>query len=150
MDTQTPGYFGIGIYQAKRAENVGVLWRGAYQLGAAFIFTIGQRYKPQSSDVFKTWLHLPFFSYATFDDMHRSSARDCPIIAVEFGGTPLPHYQHPDRAIYLLGAEDSGLPQSIIDRCHGLISIPAVRKASYNVAQAGTLVMYDRLIKQTG
>jgi tRNA G18 (ribose-2'-O)-methylase SpoU len=149
MTATTPGYFGIGIYQAKRTENVGLLWRGAYQLGAAFIFTIGQRYKPQSSDVFKTWLHLPLFSYTTFDEMVRSAARDCPLIGIEHGGTPLPHFQHPDRAIYLLGAEDSGLPESIINRCHGLITIPAVRNASYNVAQAGTLVMYDRLIKQS-
>ncbi|MEZ4673903.1 MAG: hypothetical protein R2932_06610 [Caldilineaceae bacterium] len=29
-----------------------------------------------------------------------------------------------------------------------MISIPAVRYASYNVAVAGTLVMYDRMVKQ--
>ena len=45
--SESPGYFGIGIYQAKRFENVGVLWRGAYQLGASFIFTIGKRYRRQ-------------------------------------------------------------------------------------------------------
>ncbi len=44
-------YFGIGIYQAKHFDNVGVLWRGAYQLGAAFIFTVGKRYRPHASDV---------------------------------------------------------------------------------------------------
>ncbi len=45
--TDSSGYFGIGIYQAKRFENVGVLWRGAYQLGASYIFTIGKRYRRQ-------------------------------------------------------------------------------------------------------
>jgi tRNA G18 (ribose-2'-O)-methylase SpoU len=63
------------------------------------------------------------------------------------GGTPLPDFVHPERAVYILGAEDGGLPIEIAARCHGVVSIPAVRFASYNVAVAGTLIMYDRMIK---
>ncbi len=142
------GYFGIGIYQGKREVNVGVLWRGAYQLGAAFIFTIGKRYKPHSGDVYHTWQHIPLFGYDSIEQMVAATAYDCPLIGIEEGGTPLTGFEHPRRAIYLLGAEDNGLPQSLLDRCHQVISIPAVRRASYNVAQAGTLVMYDRLAKE--
>ena len=29
------GYFGIGVYNSKSAENVGTLWRSAYMLGAS-------------------------------------------------------------------------------------------------------------------
>jgi len=108
-----------------------MLWRGAYQLGAAYIFTIGQRYKPQPSDVFKTWRHIPLFSYNTFDAMLDAAAYDCPIVAIEQDGTPLPPFSHPERAVYLLGAEDSGLPNPIIERCHHVVSIPARRHASY-------------------
>lgn len=148
MTTQSSGHFGIGIYQGKREENLGVLWRGAYQLGAAYIFTVGQRYKLQSGDVFKTWRHIPLFHYETVDDMLAASPRGCPLVGIEMGGTLLPAFKHPERAVYLLGAEDSGLPNHALERCHHRISIPAVRKASYNVAQAGTLVMYDRYTKQ--
>jgi tRNA G18 (ribose-2'-O)-methylase SpoU len=143
----TPGYFGIGIHQVKRTENVGALWRSAYQLGAAFLFTIGERYKPQSSDVFKSWLRLPLFRYTSFEQMTETAAYSCQIIGVEMGGTPLPDFVHPERAVYILGAEDGGLPIEIAARCHGVVSIPAVRFASYNVAVAGTLIMYDRMIK---
>ncbi|MEZ4706463.1 MAG: RNA methyltransferase [Caldilineaceae bacterium] len=143
----TGGYFGIGIYQVKRAENVGLLWRSAYQLGASFVFTIGARYKPQASDVFNTWQHIPLFSYATLADFLAAPAYDCPIVAIEENGQSLVDFQHPHRAIYLLGAEDNGLPASVIQQCPFHITIPAVRTASYNVAQAGALVMYDRMFK---
>ncbi len=142
-------HFGIGIYQVKTGPNVGVLWRGAYQLGAAYVFTIGPRYKPESSDVFATWQQIPLFRYATFDEMFAAMAYGTRLIGVELNGTPLPEFEHPGRAVYLLGAEDSGLPDTVLDRCYDVVSIPAVRKASYNVAQAGTLVMYDRFIKRS-
>ncbi len=143
-----PQHFGIGIYMGKHWENVGILWRGAYQLGASYIFTIGQRYQRASTDTEKSWLHIPLFQYESFEIMLSSAAYAAPLVAVEQGGTPLPHFQHPPRAIYILGAEDSGLPGHVLNRCHHRVSIPAVRKDSYNVAIAGTLVMYDRLIKQ--
>ena len=142
-------HFGIGIYQVKTGPNVGVLWRGAYQLGAAYVFTIGPRYKPESSDVFATWRQIPLFRYATFDEMFAAMAYGTRLIGVELSGTPLPEFEHPARAVYLLGAEDSGLPDTVLDRCYDVVSIPAVRKASDNVAQAGTLVMYDRFIKRS-
>ena len=145
---QPIGYFGIGVYQVKRAENVGMLWRGAWQLGASFLYTVGTRYKPTSDDVFKSWLRLPLFRYDTFAQMVMSSAYGCQLVGVEMGGTPLPDFVHPDRAVYILGAEDGGLPIEIQERCHGVISIPSLRTASYNVAVAGTLVMYDRMVKR--
>lgn len=39
------GFFGIGVYQIKRSENIGTLWRSAYILGASFIFTIEKNTK---------------------------------------------------------------------------------------------------------
>lgn len=147
MTTAHPQHFGIGIYGGKTWENVGILWRGAYQLGASYIFTIGPRYRRQPTDTEKSWLHIPLFQFASFDDLHAAAPHATQIVAVEEGGAPLPAFEHPARAIYILGAEDSGLPNAVLDRCHHRITIPAVRKPSYNVAVAGTLVMYDRLVK---
>jgi tRNA G18 (ribose-2'-O)-methylase SpoU len=142
-----PNYFGIGIYQGKHWENVGVLWRGAYQLGASFIFTVGSRYRRRPTDTELSWQHIPLFQFNTFDDFGNAAPYAAPFIAIEEGGTPLPDFVHPPRGVYLLGAEDSGLPPSILARCHHYVSIPAIRKSSYNVAMAGTLVMYDRMVK---
>jgi len=144
------GYFGIGIYQVKTGPNVGVLWRGAYQLGASFIFTIGSRYKPQSADVHQTWRHIPLFRYDTFEEMMAASVYSCQLVGVEMGGESLPAFEHPDRAIYMLGAEDGGLPKFVLAHCQSVVSIHAARRQSFNVAQAGTLVMYDRFVKREG
>ena len=142
------GFFGIGIYQAKHFENVGVLWRSAYQLGAAYLFTVGKRYRTQPSDVYVTWRHIPLHNYPSSDEFMSALPFGCKLVGIEMAGTPLPDYQHPARAIYLLGAEDSGLPKRMIDHCHDVVSIPAVRRVSYNVAMAGSLIMYDRFMKQ--
>lgn len=143
----TRGFFGIGVYHIKNGLNIGTLWRGAYQLGAAFVFTVGRRYKKQSSDTCKTWKHLPLYHYADFDEFMANRPHDCLVTAIEFGGVLVNEYNHPERTVYLLGAEDHGLPDDIIARCNHHISIPSIRTESYNVAQAGTIVMYDRVFR---
>eukprot|EP00966_Prymnesium_polylepis_P192241 4455558-Prymnesium_polylepis.1 len=55
------GYHAIGIVGAKNAQNVGTLWRSAFQLGAAFIFTVGTRYRSQTTDTLKTHWRMPLF-----------------------------------------------------------------------------------------
>lgn len=143
------GYFGIGIYKVKTEANVGTLWRGAYQLGAGCIFTVAARYKHQASDTYKTWRHVPLLRFDTIEQA-AATIYDCQLVAVEMGGVPLPEYKHPERCLYVLGAEDHGLPPGVLEQCHGVVSIPAIRAESYNVAQAGTLIMYDRMVKKQG
>lgn len=70
------------------------------------------------------------------------------LVAVEMGGEPLETFEHPERAIYLLGSEDNGLPDSVVRACHRHVALPAVRTESYNVAAAGSILMYDRHAKQ--
>jgi tRNA G18 (ribose-2'-O)-methylase SpoU len=140
----TRGYFEIGIFNTKTPHNLGTLWRSAYQLGAAGIFTIGHRYSKQASDTVKAYRHIPLRMFENFDEFMAARPHDCPLIAVEMGGKPLSRFTHPERAIYLLGAEDHGLPQRIIDKCQHIISLEAARTESYNVAVAGSLVMYNR------
>ena len=143
------GFFGIGIYHTKTEANVGTLWRSAYQLGASFIFTVGRRYKKQASDTTKTWRSIPLYHYHDMDTFLENIPYDCRIIAVEMGGGAMENMGHPDRCIYLLGAEDHGLPQSVLENCNMHISLAAVRQPSFNVAVAGSIVMYDRLRTRT-
>lgn len=51
---------------------------------------------------------------------------------------------HPLRALYLLGAEDHGLPPEVLARCHEVVQVPSPSPYSLNVAVAGSLVLYDR------
>ena len=70
------------------------------------------------------------------------------LVAVEMGGeSSLEEFEHPERAVYLLGAEDTGLPESVVRACHRHVTLPVERYESFNVAVAGAIVMYDRLAK---
>ncbi len=138
------GYFEIGIFQPKREYNVGTLWRSALQLGAGGIFTIGRRYRFQSSDTFRTGDQLPLQHYLSFEDFLAKQPPATTLVAIEMGGVPLSNFTHPERAVYLLGAEDNGLPPSVLKRCEQLVSLEAVGPVSYNLAVAGSLVMYHR------
>ena len=50
--------------------------------------------------------------------------------------------------MYILGSEDHGLPPAVLRACHERVSIPSERYSSYNVAMAGSIVLYDRLAKR--
>ena len=140
------GYFEIGVYYPKTVQNIGTLWRSAYQLGAASIFTIGHRYKHQASDTLKVPSNIPLRMYADIDEFLACRPFAAQLIGVEMGGEPLGSFAHPRQAVYLLGSEDNGLPPSVLKMCQHIVSIEAVRTASYNVAMAGSIVMYHRLV----
>lgn len=140
------GYFGIGIASGKTPENLGTLWRSAYQFGAAFIFTIGKRYKRQCSDTYSTTKHVPLIEFLGEHDF--IIPKDCQLVEVEIGGQDLTSFVHPERAMYILGAEDNGVPKWLSEKCVHRITIPSIRTKSFNVATAGAIVMYDRLTKQ--
>lgn len=144
------GYFGIGIYHTKTETNIGTLWRSASILGADFIFTIGKRYKRQSSDTMKTPRHIPLFHFTDFDDFRKHVPYDCPVVAIELteNSIPLERYCHRERCIYLLGAEDNGLPENILNKCKETVQL--LGDYCMNVSTAGSIVMYDRAVKQKG
>jgi tRNA G18 (ribose-2'-O)-methylase SpoU len=53
---------------------------------------------------------------------------------------------HPERGIYILGNETVGLPQEILSRCNNIVKIPT--SFSLNVAIAGSIVLYDRMLQR--
>ncbi len=143
------GYFGIGIYNWKKDVNIGTLWRSAFMFDASFIFTIGREYKYQHSDTVKSYKHIPLFNYPDFNEFKKNIPFFAKIIGIEMTDNSrlLTKYIHPDRAIYILGAEDSGLSESIMVQCQDIIQIPTKQKYSLNVSTAGAIIMYDRFMK---
>jgi tRNA G18 (ribose-2'-O)-methylase SpoU len=141
------GYCAIGVYRGRTEHNLGTLWRSAYILGAAYIFTVDHKYKKQTSDVVKAWSRIPLFHYKTFEDLLNNIPYDCRLIGVELDDQAffLHEFDHPKRAIYLLGSEDEGLPDWIKEKCHYLIRLPG--NSSLNVAVTGSIVLHDRISK---
>ena len=141
------GYFAIGIEGSKFERNVGTLWRSAQAFGASYIFTIGARYtKVQRSDTSKAYRHIPLFHYTDVKDFLQHRPRHTPIIGVETPArSTLPGYNHQERAIYVLGAEDTGLSEEMRAACNTLLEIPT--SICLNVSTAGSIIMYDRASK---
>jgi len=142
-------YFEIGIYHPRNNENIGTLWRSAWQLGAAGIFTIGRPYKPQTSDTSAAHRLIPLRHFATFEDFLLTRPVGAQLVGIEIGGQPLASFRHPEQAIYLLGSEDMGLPEKVLAQCNAVVAIEAVNRASYNVAVSGSILLYHRLFLQS-
>ena len=147
--TEPRGYFGIGVYHPKTEVNIGTLLRSADAFGAAFVFTVGRRFRKQASDVWKSWRHIPVFEVADIDGLRRWLPFSCPLVGVELDerARMLSAWSHPERACYLLGAEDHGLPPDVRAACHSLVQIPGASRC-LNVASAGSIVLYDRAAKE--
>lgn len=139
----TRGYTGIAMWHPKTRHNWGTLMRTAQILGVDFIATIGQRFPKQASDTMKSYRHVPVFQFQDIDDLINHLPFGCKLVAVETtGATDLKDFKHPERACYLLGAEDHGLDDPTLARCHDIVKLAGDR--SMNVAVAGSIVLYHR------
>ncbi len=135
------------MYKGKTTHNWGSLCRTAQLLNASYMATIGSRFRKQASDTMRSWRHVPIFQHETFEDFYRSIPYDCQLIGVEMtsDAVEISQFEHPQRAVYLLGSEDNGLPPDVLERCHKTVCLRGER--SMNVAVAGSIVIYDRVSK---
>jgi tRNA G18 (ribose-2'-O)-methylase SpoU len=142
------GFFAIGIERGKTGHNLGTLWRAAFLYQADFIFTVGARYRADrdcgSADTVKAWKSIPLMHFDTVAAFAAAMPFGAPLVGVEL--TPqaisIARFKHPERAVYVLGAEDNGISREMQDRCHRFVQLPGTM--SMNVACAGTVVMHDR------
>ena len=141
------GFFGIGIQNGKTPENLGVLWRSAQNMGASFIFTIGNRYAKQACDTHKATGAMPYFHYENFNNFFKNLPKGAMLVGVELNenAVQLETFVHPRRCVYLLGAEDHGLSNLAIEKSQHLVKFKS--ELSLNVSVAGSIIMYDRQAK---
>ena len=140
------GYFAIGVEGASKAVNLGNLLRSAHAFGASFVFTIGAdaRVMDTIADTSKASSHLPLYHWQSIDELRLP--RGCRLVGIEFldEAVELPAFAHPVQAADVLGPERGVLSPEIVARCHHLVRIPTA--FSLNVATAGAIVMYDRML----
>ncbi len=140
------GYFGIGVEGVSKAINVGNLFRSANAFGASFTFTVAAACSTEdgSSDTSDSRGQVPFYNFDSVESMRLPD--DCALIGVEIddNAVDLPSFRHPRRAAYVLGMERGGLTPDLVACCDHLVKIPT--RFSLNLAAAGAIVMYDRVI----
>ena len=145
---ETRGYFGIGVLNLQNGTNYGTLFRSAYAFGADFMFLIGERFEKQASDTTRTERHIPLYQYADFRDFKEHLPFDCRLVSVEVEESAygIKDFCHPERAAYLLGPENGSIPAELLEESYAIIQIPT--KRCLNVAVAGSIILYDRVMKR--
>jgi tRNA G18 (ribose-2'-O)-methylase SpoU len=141
------GYFGIGVEGLSKPMNAGNLFRSAHAFGASFIFTIGAEYRTaraRHADTSDAPAEVPLQEYATVAEL--SLPKGCRLVGVELAAdaVDLPSFRHPRQAAYVLGPERGSLSPDLMAACDHLVRIPT--RFCINVATAGAIVMYDRLL----
>jgi tRNA G18 (ribose-2'-O)-methylase SpoU len=141
------GYFGIGVEGISKPMNLGSLLRSAHAFGASFAFTIGAAFDARAaaqSDTSAAVASLPFHAYRDLGAM--KLPHGCRLVGIELmaEAAELPSFTHPSQAAYVLGAERASLSPALLERCDFVVKIPT--KFCVNLAVAGALVMYDRMI----
>jgi tRNA G18 (ribose-2'-O)-methylase SpoU len=141
------GYFGIGVEGISKPMNLGALLRTAHAFGASFTFTIAGRLHARElshADTSDSVVAVPFHDFADLAAL--TLPMGCRLVGIELvpDAVALPSFRHPAQAAYVLGAERGDLTPALIERCDFVVRIPTA--FCVNLAVAGALVMYDRMI----
>lgn len=145
--TRVRGYFGIGAEGINKPMNLGSLMRTAHAFGASFVFTIGATYdrgEGGRADTSDTPANLPLYEFADVGAL--ALPIGCALVGIELldEAVELPSFRHPRAAAYVLGPERGSLSPAVVALCDHVVKIPT--RFCINVALAGALVMYDRMI----
>ncbi len=148
---QPRGYFGIGVEGLSKPMNLGALLRTANAFGASFLFTVDAARAVrdmENADTSKATGHLPYYAWGSIADMQLP--KGCQLVGVELtdDAIDLPSFRHPLHAAYVMGRERGDLSPEMIAKCTHVVKIPT--RFCINVALAGALVMYDRVIAYGG
>ena len=67
----------------------------------------------QASDTTRAWRRVPLVQHNGWNAFAAALPFGAVLVAVEMGGEPLHAFEHPERAVYVLGSEDNGLPDAV-------------------------------------
>lgn len=137
----------IGLFNPKSPTNVGAVMRAAGCYGAAEVRYTGERFERAAKFNTDTKNAQSSIALTACQKLENKLPHGCKVVCVELavGAVTLPEFQHPEKAIYLFGPEDSSLPQSTLDHADHVVYVPT--KGCMNLAATVNVVLYDRLSK---
>ncbi|MFY8352444.1 RNA methyltransferase [Pseudoalteromonas sp. SSM20] len=137
------------LINPKSPTNVGGVMRAAGCYGVDKVYYTGNRYGYAQKFATDTKQRVEEIPLQAINDISELVKSDTKIIAVELidGATPLPHFSHPDNAIYVLGPEDGSIRKDVLKYCDDVVYVPT--NGCMNLAATVNVVLYDRLAKAT-
>lgn len=142
------GYSAVALNNPKSECNVGGVLRAAQVYGASLVIVGGNRPKQYmgnlATDTMKAYRHMPV---QRIENLRDAIPYDCVPVAIELveGSQNLVEFKHPERAMYVFGAEDATLGNSVLSWCKHIVSVPT--SGCMNLAACVNVVLYDRLAK---
>ncbi|WP_083926996.1 RNA methyltransferase [Colwellia piezophila] len=156
--TQNKTHVTIALTNPKTPTNVGAVMRAVGCYKADQIIYNGHRFAQAAkyhkntlqTDTFNMQKKIPLLQVESFigiKDSLESIPASAKIICVDLveGATPLPHFVHPEQAVYIFGPEDSSIKQDVIDIADHVVYVPTV--GCMNLAATVNVLLYDRLAK---
>jgi tRNA(Leu) C34 or U34 (ribose-2'-O)-methylase TrmL len=102
------------------------------------------RYHQQPSDTTQAARHLPLYEDGDCKDFTARLPKDAELVFIEqHDELSITGFEHPERAVYVLGAEDSSIPTEIMA---GQVVIHIDTPMCLNVVVAGSLVIFHRTL----
>jgi len=148
----------IGLTNPKSPSNVGSVIRAAGCYCVDQVLYTGQRYanavkfnsSKHNTDTKNARDKIPLIAATDFVDIKQqldNLPKTTKIICVDLveGAIPLPHFQHPDQALYIFGPEDGTISQAVINIADDVVYVPTV--GCMNLAASVNVLLYDRLAK---
>lgn len=145
-------YVSIGLTNPKGVENVGAVMRAAGCYQADQVLYSGQRYDravKMTTDTKNVSSIIPLINIETLnaETLIDAVEPDTQIVCVDLiqGASPLPSFQHPEKALYIFGPEDGTISQKVVDRADHVVFVPTI--GCMNLAASVNVLLYDRLAK---
>ena len=137
----------LGLINPKNPVNVASILRAAGCYGVASVFYTGQRFrfaKDFNADTKAFHKTIPTIGVDNLRDVVPEGASVVAIELVE-GASPLPDFEHPDNAFYILGPEDGSISEDVLSWCDHVVYVPTY--SCMNVAATANVLLYDRMAK---
>ena len=147
----------VGLTNPKSPSNVGAVMRAAGCYGVDQVLYTGNRYAQAAkfsgnklnTDTKNARDIIPLLAIDDFKSAQQvqSLPEGTKIICVDLveGATPLPHFQHPEQALYIFGPEDGTISQGVINSADEVVYVPTL--GCMNLAASVNVLLYDRLAK---
>ncbi len=147
-------FVSIGLTNPKSTSNVGSVMRAAGCYEVDQVLYTGRRYDRAAkltTDTKKARVSIPLTNIQLLgaDNLIDAVESDVKIVCVDLiqGATPLPAFEHPEKALYIFGPEDNTIGQDIVDRADHVVFVPTV--GCMNLAASVNVLLYDRLAKSS-
>ncbi|MCZ2721649.1 RNA methyltransferase [Marinomonas sp. 15G1-11] len=147
-------FVSIGLTNPKSTSNVGSVMRAAGCYDVDQVLYTGRRYDRAAkltTDTKKARVSIPLINIQLLgvDTLVDAVDEDTKIVCVDLiqGATPLPAFEHPEKALYIFGPEDNTIGQEVVDRADFVVFVPTT--GCMNLAASVNVLLYDRLAKSS-